>query len=125
MRLEIGEWEPPTNERWGELMNPILPSLCLAWITIMHKTSPETADMVETMKRQSPDALALLTRQLNWTGEYLEKLQMVCHTAEARLVAHGAPKAIQDWLQDSPLPPEPKQNWRAPPDLKVVKGSAS
>ena len=121
MRLEIGDWEPPTNERWVDLTNPICPSLRMAWVTIMHKTSAEIADMVKTMKDGEPDALAFLMRQLNWTGGYLEKLQELCHAAEVRLHVHGAPKAVQDWLQDSPLPPEPKQDWRAPPKLKAVK----
>ena len=79
--------------------------------------------MVTDMKEQQPEALAHLMRQMNWTGGYLQKLQELCHAAEVRLFTHGAPKAVQDWLHDSPLPPEPKQNWRAPPDLKVVKGS--
>jgi len=81
--------------------------------------------MVTKMKEEEPEALAHLMRQMSWAGGYLQKLQELCHAAEVRLVTHGAPKGVQDWLQDAPLPPEPKQNWRAPPNLNVVKGGAS
>jgi hypothetical protein len=110
LRIQIGDWEPPSNERWEALEDPILPSLRLAWVTVMHKSSAEVAEIVRGCHA---DALAQLMRNINWTAGYLAKLHALCTTAESRLMAHGAPAAVQDWLQDAPLPPEPPQNWRA------------
>jgi hypothetical protein len=58
----IGDWQPPSNERWCDLSDDMVPSTRIAWMTI-RKTRQEVDEMVRSLGNDGPGALAELMYQ--------------------------------------------------------------
>jgi hypothetical protein len=96
IRRAMEGWSPPSNERWMELMNPLLPTLRIAHMTLVRFNRAEVQEIVANMRRS--DILDTTMYQLAWAGGWFQKMAAVCHAAEERMSEHGAPKANMDHL---------------------------
>ena len=96
MRSAMIDFEVPSNEKWRQRSNEILPSLRMATV-IIRKTLPELRCIIQGLKEAEPEALDSLTDSLEWTAQYLSALADISRVACSRLVANGAPAPKEDW----------------------------
>jgi hypothetical protein len=96
IRRAMEGWSPPSNERWMELMNPLLPSLRIAHMILVRFNRAEVQQIVAKMRRS--DTLDTTMYQLAWAGGWFQKMADVCFAAEERMSEHGATKANMDHL---------------------------
>jgi hypothetical protein len=104
MRSAMEGWSPPSDERWMELRNPLLPSLRLAHMTLTRFDRAEIQQIVAKMRRS--DVLDETMYQFAWAAGWFQKMADVCFAAEQRMHEHGAAKANMDHLLGGPKEPE-------------------
>lgn len=85
---ELAGWQPPTNEKWCEMVNPLMPTTRLAWLTAL-KSKAEMREMVKKLN-DDPDLVKHLLGHMNHASVFFESLWRVCAVGEARLLAYGA-----------------------------------
>ena len=97
LRAKIGAWQPPTNEKWADLANPILVTTRVAHIIIMRLSRAETQGAVAGMRRSG--IMDDTMYQLAWAGDWYQKMADICFAAEVRLQEHGAPPPNVPWRE--------------------------
>lgn len=89
---ETFDWTPPSNTEWAALANPHLISVRLAWLAV-HKSKKELIDVAA----QFGDAgLIELVGQIGRSADWIEGLQTLLATAEARLMCAYASRIDRD-----------------------------
>lgn len=80
-----GEWEPPSNQKWCDEINPTLLTVRLAWAALYH-SKEELADLIKTQ----PEAILQLLKHIDDAKSFLEPMKTILECAWARLAVVAA-----------------------------------
>lgn len=85
VRERMGNWQPPSNERWAELSSPHLVNVRVAYISVL-QSSEKAREISEGFGREG---LETVVESLMASAMYLHSLEEVLWTAAQRLAAYA------------------------------------